>query len=279
MRGLLESGDNRMLRLTRLLAICATLPLCFQLGAQDALAQNGVRSTSSNSANDVNAKTVSTASSSASSSGVSANIPLRPAPQLAPAQAFPQAPTSNLNQLSSQGIYSESQGHKHGVVVRALGGAAADVGHATLGFVSAMVSNQGIDLPPDDASSPEWPFNEPHRKAMYYITWADGSTAKISRLPDGSLQILGSGKRYVMQPEGEGSYAMFGDFGTMASMTPRPGGGFTIVKADGTTEQVIPRDGGGFVVENKNGIVATILPGVNGSRHIRGSGYSSGFMQ
>lgn len=212
---------------------------------------------------------------------------LRPAPvSSAPASAGSMPAQNQLsakspvnNTLSSQGILSQSQGHKHGLLARTLGGAAADVGHATLAVMSATVFNQSIDLPPDDASKPEWPFNEPHRKALYYITWADGSTSKISRLPDGTVQILGSGRRYVMQPESDGSFAMMGDFGSMASVTPRPGGGYTIVKADGTREDVLPREGGGFVVSGKNGIVATIIPGVAGSKHIRGSGYSSGFLQ
>jgi hypothetical protein len=149
-----------------------------------------------------------------------------------------------------------------------------------MALVGTTILNQGIDLPPDDDSKPEWPFNEPHRKALYIVDWADGSTAKISRLPDGTLQILGGGKRYMLQPESEGSYAMYGDFGSMATITPRPGGGYTICKADGTVEQVLPREGGGFTVTGRSGVIATILPGVGGKKHvIRGSAFSSGFIQ
>jgi hypothetical protein len=186
-----------------------------------------------------------------------------------------------LNGGNKAGILSQSQQqHEPGLVARALGGLVSDAAHATMALVGTTIMNQGVDLPPDDASSPQWPFNEPHRKALFYVDWADGTTAKISRLPDGSLQILGGGHRYTMQPEGEGSFALFGDYGSMATVTPRPGGGFTICKADGTVEQVLPRAGGGFTVNGANGVIATILPGVNGKKHvIRGRSFSSGFIQ
>ena len=186
---------------------------------------------------------------------------------------------NGANNLGSQGILSKSQGHKPGVLSR-LGGAAGDVGHATLAGLSVVVFNhQNVDLPPSDEDNAEWPFPNPHRKTLYSVTWADGSESRINRLPDGSYQIMGSGRHYILQPESDGSFAMMGDYGSMASMTPRPGGGYIIVKADGTREVVEPREGGGYVITSKNGVVATIIPGVAGSHHIRGSGYSSGFLQ
>ena len=185
-----------------------------------------------------------------------------------------------LNPVTPAGILSESQGHSPGLIRRAIGGVVNDAGHAAMALVGTTILNQGLDLPPDDASSPQWPFREPHRKAVFVVNWVDGSTAKVSRLPDGSWQILGGGRRFVMQPEGEGKFALFGDYGTMATMTPRPGGGFTIIKADGTVEQVLPRAGGGFTVNGVNGTIATILPGVDGKKQvIRGSSLSSGFIQ
>ncbi len=191
----------------------------------------------------------------------------------------PQSTATDMNQLASpHGILHKSSGHKRGLIARALGGAASDAGHAAVAVVGSLVMSQGIDLPPDSNSNPEWPSPNIYRKGLYTVEWADGSLAKISHLPDGSLQILGSGHRFILQPEGEGTYAMFGDYGTMATVTPRPGGGYTITKADGTVEQVLPRAGGGFVVSGKHGVLATILPGVDGSKHIRGSGYSSGLM-
>jgi len=185
-----------------------------------------------------------------------------------------------VNQVNDQqGILSnQSQGH-HGLLRRALGGAASDVGHATVALLGATILNQSPDLPPDDASKPEWPFNEPNRKALAYVNWADGSTAKMARLPDGSLQIIGSGKRYVLQPEGDGAFAMMGDYGSMASVTPRLDGGYTIIRADGRSSQVLPREGGGFNVVNSAGrITATILPGPGGKHMIRGNGMSDGFL-
>lgn len=184
------------------------------------------------------------------------------------------------NQVGTQGIQSTSQGHQHGIVARALGGAITDAAHATVALVGATIGNQSPDLPPDDADNPEWPFKEPNRKALYTITWSDGSTGKISRLPDGTIQILGSGKRYMLQPIGGGSYAMVGDWGSMATVSPRMDGGFTIMNADGRVSQVIPREGGGFLIENAHGVTATILPGPSGSHHIfGGKHYATGVMQ
>lgn len=185
-----------------------------------------------------------------------------------------------MNQVNSQqGILSQSQGHKHGIITRALGGAASDVGHATMALIGTTILNQGVDLPPDDASEPEWPFREPNRKAMYYVNWADGSSSKVSRLPDGTVQILGAGKRLMLQPEGDGNYAMFGDYGSMATVTPRLDGGYTIIRADGRSQQILPRPGGGFNVCDAHGsLIATITPGVGNSKHIRGQGFSSGFL-
>lgn len=187
----------------------------------------------------------------------------------------------NSNPVNDQGILSQSDGHKSGVITRALGGAASGIGHATAALLGTTLLNQGIDLPPDDASSPEWPFREPNRKALYYVNWADGSSSKVSRLPDGSIQILGSGHRIVMQPEGDGRYAMFGDYGTMATVAPLPGGGYTITRADGTVSHVMPRDGGGFNIVNSDGVLtATMIPGVGGKKHmIQGHGFSHGFIQ
>ncbi|MBX9724531.1 MAG: hypothetical protein K2X81_24200 [Candidatus Obscuribacterales bacterium] len=197
---------------------------------------------------------------------------------LSPAANLP--PPSSVNRLTSQGIMSQSSGHQPGIITRALGGVVTDAAHATMALVGTTILNQGIDLPPDDASKPEWPFNEPHRKTMYTVNWTDGSTANISRLPDGSLQILGSGRRLVMQPESGGSFAMFGDFGSMATLDPRPGGGFTLTKDDGSIETILPREGGGFVVTSSKGVIATILPGMNGRHHIIGSKHvASGFLE
>lgn len=186
----------------------------------------------------------------------------------------------NSHPLSDQGILSDdSDGHKPGIITRALGGAATGLGHATAAVLGATILNQSPDLPPDDASSPEWPFSEPRRKALYYVYWADGSSSKVSRLPDGSIQILGSGRRYVLQPESDGKFAMFGDYGSMASVTPYPGGGYTISRADGNISHVLPREGGGYNVVNADGTVtATIMPGLNGKKHVQAHGFSHGFL-
>lgn len=213
-----------------------------------------------------------------SNSNPSANASLR-GPMRGSGMGTLTANTSN--QIGAQGILSApSSGHQPGFLTRTIGGAVSDVGHAAVAIVGATIGNQGIDLPPDDASAPEWPFSEPNRKALFTVTWSDGSTGKISRLPDGSLQILGSGHRYTLQPIGGGSFALLGDYGSMATMTPRMDGGFTILDADGTVEQVLPREGGGFTITGVHGVVATILPGPTGRHHILGSKhYSSGFLQ
>ncbi|MBX9687424.1 MAG: hypothetical protein K2X27_12025 [Candidatus Obscuribacterales bacterium] len=209
---------------------------------------------------------------------------LRPAIDESSAAAS-QASTSSFqnraytNPVAASGIYSSSQGHEShkGIIRRALGGAASDVGHVTLALLS---SNLNPDLPPDEAMEPVWPFKEPNRKTMFTVNWADGSDAKVSRLPDGSIQIIGSGKRFILQPEGDGKFAMIGDYGSFATVLPRPGGGYTIMRDDGRNSFVIPRPGGGFDVKSATGdVTAVILPGPNGTKHIRGDGFSDGFMQ
>lgn len=280
------------MRLSALVLIVSGL--CFSLPALGAQQGSAAASSSSNPAlvnSNINHSTSNLPSESATQNSSSQGPMLRapissqasesnPAQTSSVASSSQNRPGSLVNPMSAQGILASQNGHqKHGVITRAMGGLVSDAAHATMALVGTTILNQGIDLPPDDASAPEWPFNEPHRKAIYTVSWADGSTANISRLPDGSLQILGSGKRYVLQPESGGSYALLGDYGSFATITPRLGGGYTIIKADGVTEQVLPREGGGFVVEGPRGVVATILPGVGGKKHIiRGSGYSSGFI-
>lgn len=185
-----------------------------------------------------------------------------------PSDAFRSSAANALNPVSTAGILSDSTGgHQKGIMKKVLEGAATVPTNAV---VSLLLG--GTDLPPDDASAPEWPFINPHRKTLATVTWTDGSTAKMSRLPDGSYQILGGGRRYVMQPESEGSFALFGDYGSMATVTRRPGGGFTIIKADGHIEQVVPREGGGFLVQDNTGVIATILPGMDGGHHVMRGG-------
>jgi hypothetical protein len=191
------------------------------------------------------------------------------------------ASTGLLNPVAPSGILSQSKGHRPGILTRALGGLVTDSAHAAVALVGSTILNQSPDLPPDDETAPQWPFKEPPRKALFTVDWADGSCAKVSKLPDGSLQILGGGRRYMMQPAGDGKFFLFGDYGTMATVTRRPGGGFTIIKADGTVEQVLPLQGGGFTVNGPGGVVmATILPGVAGKKQVvRDRGLSSaGFM-
>lgn len=186
-----------------------------------------------------------------------------------------------LNQQVRIGPLEESHQHRPGLIRRALGGVVSDAGQATMALIGTTILNQSPDLPPDMETNPEWPFREPHRKAIFTVNWVDGSTAKVSRLPDGSWQILGGGRRIILQPIGGGSFAMTGDYGNMATMSPRPGGGFTILRADGTVQQVIPREGGGFTVSGNHGVTATILPGMAGGKNVirGGNGMSSGFIQ
>ena len=201
------------------------------------------------------------------------NVP-SPLASRTPADAFKPSSANTLNPVSTTGILSDSaSGHKkHGIIRKVLEGAVTEPANAAVSFLF-----MGTDLPPDDATNPEWPFMNPHRKTLATVTWTDGSSAKMSRLPDGSYQILGSGKRFIMQAESEGSYALMGDYGSMATMTRRPGGGFVIIKADGHVEQVVPRQGGGYIIEDTNGVIATILPGADSAHVMRGGSTGSLF--
>lgn len=196
----------------------------------------------------------------------SANAAASPLSNKTPAQALLNK-SYDLNQVSATGILSDSaSGHqKHGILHKALEGAVVQPANAAISFLF-----MGTDLPPDDASAPEWPFLNTPRKTLATVTWTDGSSAKMSRLPDGTYQILGGGKRYILQPEAEGSFALMGDYGSMATMSRRPGGGYVIIKADGHVEQVIPRQGGGFIIEDSSGVVATVLPGADSQHIMRG---------
>ena len=193
-------------------------------------------------------------------------------------------PASPSNKVGTQGIVAagKTQGHQPGFLVRSLGGAVTDVAHATVSLVGATIINQSPDLPVDEATNPEWPFKEPHRQVLYTVTWADGSTGRINKLPNGSYQILGSGRYYSLEPTGGGSYIMAGDYGNMATVSPRMGGGYTIINADGSVKQVVPREGGGYVIEGSQGVTATIMPGPGPKpkKHIFGGNhYSSGFLE
>lgn len=187
------------------------------------------------------------------------------------------SPGVQSKQIGNQGIMSTSQGHKHGIIARTIGGAVSDAAHASVALVGATIINQSPDLPPEEESNPEWPFLNRKRKALYVINWSDGTQSTISRLPNGSLQIFGGGKFYTLQPTGEGSYAMMGDYGHFATVSPRPGGGFVIMNADGSVKQVVPNETGGFTVQGSHGLTATVVPGPTGKHHIFGNkNFSSG---
>ena len=202
-----------------------------------------------------------------SNSSVSPSYPLRGA----------LSPGVQSKQIGNQGIMTTTQGHKHGIIARTIGGAVSDAAHASVALVGATIINQSPDLPPEEESNPEWPFVNRKRKALYVINWSDGTQGTISRLPNGSLQIFGGGKFYTLQPTGDGSYAMMGDYGHFATVTPRMDGGFMIMNADGSVKQVIPNGSGGFDVKGNHGLTATIMPGPTGKHHIFGNkNYSSG---
>lgn len=216
-------------------------------------------------------------------------LPLTPSPQpssinssVAPSYPLRGAlsPGVQSKQIGNQGIMTTAQGHKHGIIARTIGGAVSDAAHASVALVGATIINQSPDLPPEEESNPEWPFLNRKRKALSVINWADGTQSTISRLPNGSLQIFGGGKFYTLQPTGEGSYAMMGDYGHFATVSPRPGGGYVILNADGSSKQVIPNESGGFTVQGSHGVVAaTIMPGPTGKHHIFGNkSFSSGSM-
>lgn len=185
------------------------------------------------------------------------------------------SPGVQSKQIGNQGIMATTQGHKHGIIARTIGGAVADAAHASVALVGATIINQSPDLPPEEESNPEWPFLNRKRKTDFVINWSDGTQSTISRLPNGSLQIFGGGKFYTLQPTGEGSYAMMGDYGHFATVSPRPGGGFIIMNADGSVKQVIPNESGGFDVKGNHGLTATIVPGPTGKHHIFGNKHFS----
>lgn len=163
----------------------------------------------------------------------------------------------------------------HHSLLHALGDTAQGIGHAAVTLVGATIGDNDIDLPPDTQDNPSWPFIEHKRKAVYTVYWPNGATGAITRLPDGSYQLCGNGRRMTMQPVQGGAFALMGEDGTMGTLTPRLDGGYTLMAADGSSAAVLPRQGGGFNIYNQRGQVAMILPGPAGSKHIIAGGKCS----
>jgi hypothetical protein len=170
--------------------------------------------------------------------------------------------------FSSQNSQSQ-QKKQPGPLRRLLHSAADEVGGTAAALIGATIGDADIELPPDTEQNPSWPFSAPRRKALYTVYWTNGTTAKISKSPEGTYSVTGGGHAMTLQKESGGVYALLGEDGSMGTLTPRMGGGYTLMKGDGTTSLLLPRPDGGFNVVNEQGnVVATIIPGPGGSRHV-----------
>lgn len=155
-----------------------------------------------------------------------------------------------------------------GPLRKLLKSAADEVGGTAAALIDATIGDTDINLPPDTEDNPSWPFRSPHSSALYTVYWTNGSSAKISKTPEGSYCVTGGGHCITLQKEPGGVFAMLGEDGTMGTLTPRLDGGYTLIRSDGTSAMLLPRQGGGFNVVNEKGTIATIIPGPGRSRHV-----------
>jgi hypothetical protein len=192
------------------------------------------------------------------------------APGYGSAQSNPGAPPA-AKSFSWQSSQSQqfSKKKQPGPLRRFMHAAADEVGGTAAALVGATIGDCDTELPPDTEQNPSWPFSAPRRKALYTVYWTDGTTAKISKSPEGTFSVTGGGHSMTLQKEAGGVYALLGEDGSMGTLSPRPGGGYTLMKGDGSTSVLLPRPDGGFSVVNAQGaVVATIVPGPGGSRHV-----------
>ena len=188
-------------------------------------------------------------------------------PSSVPAYSYASAPSgANFSAPGSTSANASSFTKKQpGPLHRFLHAAADEVGGTAVALVGATIGNSDIDLPPDMEDNPSWPFNAPRRKSDYTIYWTNGASSKISRMPDGSLCVIGGGHSATIQKEPGGGFAILGEDGSMATLTPRLDGGYTLMKPDGSGATLLPRPGGGFNLVSSRGNVAVIIPGPGGN--------------
>ncbi|MBY0548981.1 MAG: hypothetical protein K2W95_17040 [Candidatus Obscuribacterales bacterium] len=144
---------------------------------------------------------------------------------------------------------------------------AADVGGVGSAAAALLTGGMDTDLPPDMEEKPEWPFPEKKRNSMYTIYWPNGAKSKVTKMPDGSVSVIGGGHSMTFQKTPGGSYAVLGEDGSLGTLAPRMDGGYTITRPDGTSAALIPRQNGGFNVVSPQGNVATVVPGPGGESH------------
>ncbi len=234
--------------------LTAFLPTCGPALASD-------YATNTNNSNNSSSSAVPQNSSSGKPAVASWQPSTFPAPDAAAAAASYPVPATFLRTKKEPGPFR-----------RLLKSAADEVGGTAAALIGATIGDADIDLPPDSEDNPSWPLSAPRRSAMYTVYWTNGSTAKISRTPEGSYCVTGGGHCMTLQKEPGGVFALLGEDGSMGTLTPRLDGGYTLIKSDGTSSMLLPRQGGGFNVVSERGTVATIIPGPGGSRHVFAGG-------
>lgn len=183
------------------------------------------------------------------------------------ASALSSAASRNAMIQSPGGIFTPPK-KPPGPLRRLMKGAVDEVGGTAAALVGAAIGDSDIELPPDTEQNPSWPFSAPRRTALYTVYWTDGTSAKISKSPEGSYCVTGGGHCMTLQKEQNGMYALLGEDGSMGTLSPRLDGGYTLMKGDGSLLLLLPRPDGGFTVMSNQRTVATIIPGPGRSRHV-----------